>query len=72
MTLLPYLAVQDTHNGCKQNLIRKFNSPVPKREIGLVFSKALSKTHLVEALAEEIVQSLPKILLEPEESLIVT
>lgn len=72
ITLLPYLAVKDIENKEQLSLVREFNPPVPKREVGLVFSKAFLKRHFINALAEEIIKVIPKSLLEKENSLIVT
>ena len=52
-------------------MVREFFEPVPKREIGLLFSKSLYKRHLAEALKREILNVIPQILLENENSLIV-
>ncbi len=72
ITLLPYLAIKDIENKEQLSLVREFNPPVPKREVGLVYSKAFLKKHLINALAEEIIKIIPKNLLEKENSLIVT
>lgn len=70
ITLLPYLDA--FKSGEKESeLIREFIPPVPKREIGIVYSKAVSKTHLIDVLINEILVSVPKELLEFEDSLIV-
>jgi len=71
ITLLPYLAVKDIESEEKKSLVREFNPPVPKREVGLIYSKILLKKHFIEALAEEILKVIPKSLLEKENSLIV-
>ncbi|MHB1686900.1 MAG: hydrogen peroxide-inducible genes activator [Ignavibacteriaceae bacterium] len=70
ITLLPYLAVKDLEDKNKISMVREFNPPVPRREIGLVFSKAFLKRHLIDALAEEIIKIIPKNLLSKENSLI--
>ncbi len=70
ITLLPYLAVNDLDEE-KTSMIKEFNKPVPRREIGLAFSKAFLKRHLIEALAEEITKVIPKNLLSKENSLII-
>lgn len=71
ITLLPYLAVKNFENQKSKSMVREFNDPVPKREIGLVYSKAYLKRHLIDALASEIINSVPKNLLSKENSLIV-
>jgi len=70
ITLLPYLAVKDLEDKNKIAMVREFNSPVPRREIGLVFSKVFLKRHLIEALGEEILKVIPKNLLLKENSLV--
>ncbi len=59
MTLLPYLAIRYMKDEAKLKLVREFNAPVPKREIGIVYSKTFVKTHLVKALKEKIISSIP-------------
>jgi len=70
MTLLPYLAVKYM-NDSRIKLIREFNSPVPKREIGIVYSKIFIKKHLVQALKKEILHIVPKELTDKKEGLII-
>ncbi len=71
ITLLPHLAVNDIKDEVQLSLIREFNDPVPKREIGFVYSKTLTKHHFVDALEEAIKNSIPQFLLEKDKSLIV-
>jgi LysR family hydrogen peroxide-inducible transcriptional activator len=71
MTLLPLLAVDYLEEKGSQLLIREFNPPIPKREIGLVYNKKLSKKHLVRAFKEEILNSIPVSLKETINSLII-
>lgn len=70
MTLLPYLAVRYM-NDEKIKLVREFNNPVPKREIGLVYSKTFIKKQLVEAIKKEINKIVPKELKDKKEGLII-
>jgi LysR family hydrogen peroxide-inducible transcriptional activator len=72
ITLLPYMAVKDIQSKEQLSLVREFNPPVPKREIGIIYSKTLLKKHFVDALTEEIQKVIPKSLLDKENSLIVT
>ena len=71
ITLLPYLAVKDIESEEQKSFVREFKAPVPKREVGLIYSKVLLKKHFIDALAEEILKVIPKSLLEKENSLIV-
>ena len=70
MTLLPYLAVMYMSDA-KLKLVREFNSPIPKREIGIVYSKNFIKQHIVDALKKEIIKNIPKELIDIKESLII-
>jgi LysR family hydrogen peroxide-inducible transcriptional activator len=70
-TLLPYLAVKDLDNKEKLSLAREFVPPVPKREVGLIYSKAFLRTHLTDILSDEILKAIPKSLLVKSDSLIV-
>ncbi len=71
ITILPYLAVKDIKDEEQLSLIREFNEPVPKREIGFVYNKTLLKHHFVDALADVIKNSIPQYLFEKDNSLIV-
>jgi LysR family hydrogen peroxide-inducible transcriptional activator len=71
ITLLPCLAMNDIADEERKQYVRKFENPVPKREIGLIYSKALIKRNLISVLAKEVKESVPKELLDKEESLIV-
>ena len=71
ITLLPQLAVADIKDESQLSLIREFNHPVPKREIGIVYSKAFLKRHFADALEKIIKNSVPQNLLEKNNSLIV-
>jgi LysR family hydrogen peroxide-inducible transcriptional activator len=71
ITLLPYLSIRYMKDDSQLNLVREFNSPIPKREIGLVHSKAFIKKHLVNALKKEILAVVPKELTDKKEGLII-
>ncbi len=60
ITLLPYLASKEMKGTKKENLVKEFSSPVPKREISIVFHRAYLKKHIIEAFKNEIINSLPK------------
>ncbi|MFN3872521.1 MAG: hydrogen peroxide-inducible genes activator [Ignavibacterium sp.] len=60
MTLLPYLALQYIKDKKKLNLIKEFTSPVPKREVGLIYTNTFIKKHLSEALKSEILRVIPE------------
>jgi len=71
MTLLPFLAARDIDRAKRQLHVREFNSPIPKREISLVYLRAYLKKHIITALEEEILKCIPQELLTKEKSLIV-
>lgn len=71
ITLLPYLSIKFMKDDTELKLVREFTSPVPKREIGLVYGKTFIKKQLVEALKKEILKVVPQELLDKKEGLII-
>lgn len=71
ITLLPYLSVKYMNDDFQLKLVREFTKPVPKREIGIVYSKSFIKKQLVNALKEEILSAVPKELKDKKEGLII-
>lgn len=71
VTLLPYLSVRFMKDDSQLNLVREFNPPIPKREIGLVYGKTFIKKHLIQALKKEILKVVPKELTDKKEGLII-
>ncbi|MFZ1517479.1 MAG: hydrogen peroxide-inducible genes activator, partial [Ignavibacteriaceae bacterium] len=71
VTLLPYLSVKFMKDNSQLDLVREFSSPVPKREIGLVYGKSFIKKQLVNALKKEILNAVPNELIEKKEGLII-
>jgi len=69
ITLLPQLAMNDMSDE-KKALVRAFEKPIPRREIGLIYSKALIKRNLINILSKEILKNIPQELLDKSESLI--
>lgn len=55
-TLIPQLSSLRT---AKTTKLIPFERPIPAREIGLVFQRTHYKNHLIEALGESIINSLP-------------
>jgi LysR family transcriptional regulator, hydrogen peroxide-inducible genes activator len=70
ITLLPYLALQYITDSNNQKLVKQFSPPIPKREIGLVYNKSISKTRLLAALKNEVLNVIPEELKEKSNSLI--
>lgn len=71
MTLLPYLALQYIKDKKKLNQIKEFSNPVPKREVGFIYSNTFIKTHLLKALKEEILKIIPDELKKNKSGLVV-
>jgi LysR family hydrogen peroxide-inducible transcriptional activator len=67
-TLIPELAALEKENS-KQ--IKSFSGITPLREVSLVYTRKFAKTRLIGLLAENIRQSVPKILLNKERGLVV-
>jgi LysR family transcriptional regulator, hydrogen peroxide-inducible genes activator len=70
ITIIPELATLDF--GTKQlNMIRKFKSPAPVREVSIVTHRDYIKSNLIKALKEQIASILPqKILLNKNKNLV--
>ena len=59
MTLLPSLAVKYIKEKKRLNQIKEFSDPVPKREIGFIYSNTFIKMHFLNAIKEEILNVIP-------------
>ena len=59
MTLLPSLAVKYIKEKKRLNQIKEFSDPVPKREIGFIYSNTFIKMHFFNAIKEEILNVIP-------------
>jgi LysR family transcriptional regulator, hydrogen peroxide-inducible genes activator len=59
MTLLPQLAVNYIKEKKKLSQIKEFTDPVPKREIGIIYSNTFIKMHFLDAIREEILKVIP-------------
>lgn len=57
-TILPHMAAKQL-SATHKKLLRPFKSPVPTREISLVFSKDCLKKKAIDALEEEILGTIP-------------
>lgn len=71
MTLLPYLSLQNIRDKKRLNHIKEFSNPVPKREVGFVYSNTFIKTHLLKALKEEILKVIPDELKKNKSGMVV-
>lgn len=72
MTLIPYLAMKEIEGTDKMKYVRKFNKPVPTREISIVYHRAQLKKQLIDLLVEQIKISIPRELLELKNEFVVT
>lgn len=72
MTLLPYLAVKELSDEKKKLYMREFISPVPKREISLIYNRSYAKKKMLDVFAHEIMYSVPAELLEKEKSSVIS
>ena len=59
-TLLPELATINLSDYEKEHCLKKFKRPIPTREVSLVHSRTFLKQEIIDALEQEIIQSLPK------------
>jgi LysR family hydrogen peroxide-inducible transcriptional activator len=57
-TILPHLAVSQL-SAQRKKLVREFQAPVPTREVSLVYGRTVLRERLIDALEQEILQSLP-------------
>lgn len=59
-TLLPELAVLGLAEEEKSKYVKRFQKPVPTREVSLIHSRVFLKEGIIEALEETILENLPK------------
>jgi LysR family transcriptional regulator, hydrogen peroxide-inducible genes activator len=58
-TLLPSLAVFGMSASEQKKKVRCFKSPVPTREVSIVYSRSYLKKSIIEVLCNEVISSLP-------------
>jgi LysR family hydrogen peroxide-inducible transcriptional activator len=58
-TLLPYLATHSLQKTSRR-LVKRFSSPVPSREVSLVYRRTQYKQPILDALFNEVQESLPE------------
>ena len=71
MTLLPSLAVKYIKEKKKLNQIKEFGNPVPKREIGLIYSNTFIKMHFLDAIRKEILNVIPEEFKQNKKGLVI-
>ncbi|MEK9627697.1 MAG: hydrogen peroxide-inducible genes activator [Nitrospinota bacterium] len=65
-TLLPSLAIQGMTVSEQKKKVRQFTSPIPIREVSLVYSRSYLKKSIIQVLHKEITASLPKKYKSPD------
>lgn len=65
-TLLPALAVADIDESRRKKQIREFNSPVPTREVSLIYSRVYKRKATIKALVATLQAGLPQSYLKPD------
>jgi LysR family hydrogen peroxide-inducible transcriptional activator len=71
MTLLPYLAKNQINQQCAKAHLREFDDPVPRRKVRIVYGREYLKKNIIEAFKEEVMASIPDVLKNEEEGLLV-
>ncbi|MGM0586785.1 MAG: LysR substrate-binding domain-containing protein [Bacteroidota bacterium] len=71
MTLLPYLAITDLPESVKNQHVRSFTDPVPKRKVRLAYGRVHLQKNIIEAFEKMIQQQLPSRLQHDDEGLVV-
>ena len=64
MTLLPYLATLYLSDEQMEEHVKPFRSPIPRREISIVYRREYLKKHLIDAYVDVVLEELPPELLE--------
>ncbi len=59
LTLLPWLAAEEIREEGRDERIREFYEPIPRREVSIVYERAGLKLHIINALAACITAALP-------------
>ena len=66
-TLMPHLAVMDYKDSATKKRVKPFIKPVPTREVSLAFRRKHLRRDILDALAETIIKSVPKVLFDLRE-----
>ncbi len=64
MTLLPYLATLYLSDEQMEEHVKPFHSPIPRREISIIYRREYLKKHLIDAYIDVVLEELPPELLE--------
>ncbi len=60
MTLLPLLAARELRSPAERRHVRPFSAPVPSRDVRLVLRRTYLKGHLIDALVDCLLETLPE------------
>ena len=71
MTLIPSLAATYIKERKKDKQLKEFSDPVPKREIGFIYSNTFIKMHFLSVLREEILKVIPEQFKQNKKGLII-
>lgn len=58
-TLIPHLDMMEL-TGAKKKMIRPFKSPVPTREVSIIYSRNFHKEKIIDGLEKVVLDSIPK------------
>lgn len=65
-TLLPALAANDVEPARRSKQLREFSSPVPTREVSLIYSRVYKRKATLDAVAAALQEGLPASYLKPD------
>ncbi len=71
ITLMPYLAMDNLDTRCANGVVKEFKDPIPSRKIRLVYSREFLKKNLIDAFATVIKDSIPELLQDQQEAMVV-
>lgn len=57
-TILPYMGIKELSNEAKKH-VKPFKSPIPMREVSIVYSRKFAKKKIIKAIEKTIKSSLP-------------
>ena len=70
MTLLPWTALYKHQEGCSNAVVKEFDDPVPSRKVRLVYGRLHLKQTIIQAFKESIRESIPDILKNSDETIL--
>jgi LysR family hydrogen peroxide-inducible transcriptional activator len=71
MTLLPFLSTKSIKMRKRDNQLKEFSNPIPKREVGFIYSNIFVKTHFLSAIREEILKVIPEEFKQNKKGLVI-